>query len=70
MRRLWSEDRASFQGEHFRLDRATIYDKLDGGVSLYVAASGPAAAWLAGRIADGFITASGATCRATSARGR
>jgi len=59
MEQLWKEDRVSFEGNHFRTENATIYDKPPGGVPLYVAASGPAAARLAGRYADGFITTSG-----------
>lgn len=59
MRRLWSEERVSFEGEHFQTVNATVYDRPDGGVPLYIAASGPAAARLAGRLADGFITTSG-----------
>jgi coenzyme F420-dependent glucose-6-phosphate dehydrogenase len=59
MQRLWTEDRVTFEGEHFRTENATVYDKPDGGIPLYIAASGPAAARLAGRLADGFITTSG-----------
>ena len=59
MQRLWREDRVSFEGEFFQTDRATIYDRPDEPIPLYIAAAGPAAARLAGRIADGFITTSG-----------
>lgn len=59
MKRLWTEDRVTFEGEFFSVSNATIYDKPEGGVPLEIAASGPAAARLAGRIADGFITTSG-----------
>lgn len=59
MQALWSEERVSFEGEHFQTDRATIYDRPANGVPLYIAASGPAAARLAGRYGDGFITTSG-----------
>lgn len=59
IRRLWSEDRVSFEGEYYRTDRATIYDKPDELVPIYVAASGPLAAKLAGRVGDGFIATSG-----------
>jgi coenzyme F420-dependent glucose-6-phosphate dehydrogenase len=38
---------------------ATIYDRPDEPVPVYIAASGPAAARLAGRIGDGFICTSG-----------
>ncbi len=59
MQQLWREDRVSFEGTHFRTDKATIYDRPEDGIPLYIAASGPAAARLAGRVADGFICTSG-----------
>jgi coenzyme F420-dependent glucose-6-phosphate dehydrogenase len=59
IRRLWSEDFVTFEGEHFRTHSATIYDRPAEPVPLYVAASGPAASRLAGRVADGFICTSG-----------
>ncbi len=59
IRRLWTEDRVTFEGTYFRTDRATVYDRPDQPVPLYVGASGPAATRLAGRVADGFITTSG-----------
>ena len=59
IRRLWSEERVSFEGEYYRTDRATIYDRPDTMVPIYVAASGPLAAKLAGRAGDGFIATSG-----------
>jgi coenzyme F420-dependent glucose-6-phosphate dehydrogenase len=59
IRRLWSEERVSFEGEYYHTDRATIYDRPDEMVPIYVAASGPLAAKLAGRVGDGFIATSG-----------
>jgi coenzyme F420-dependent glucose-6-phosphate dehydrogenase len=59
MRRLWTEERVTFEGEYYRTDRATVYDRPDEAVPIYVAASGPLAAKLAGRVADGFICTSG-----------
>jgi coenzyme F420-dependent glucose-6-phosphate dehydrogenase len=59
MKRLWTEERVTFEGDYFRTENATIYDRPEGGVPLYIAAAGPAAARLAGRIGDGFITTSG-----------
>jgi coenzyme F420-dependent glucose-6-phosphate dehydrogenase len=59
MRRLWTEERVTFEGEYYRTDRATIYDRPDTPVPVYVAASGPLAAKLAGRVGDGFICTSG-----------
>ncbi len=48
-----------FDGTYYRTHEATIYDKPDQPVPIYIAASGPAAARLAGRIGDGFICTSG-----------
>ncbi|HEX6460497.1 MAG TPA: glucose-6-phosphate dehydrogenase (coenzyme-F420) [Thermoleophilaceae bacterium] len=59
MKQLWADERVTFEGNYFHTDNATVYDRPEGGVPLYIAASGPAAARLAGRIADGFITTSG-----------
>jgi coenzyme F420-dependent glucose-6-phosphate dehydrogenase len=57
--RLWTEDRVSFEGQYYRTERATIYDKPDHKVPNWVAASGPLAAAMAGQIAEGFICTSG-----------
>ena len=59
MQRLWREERVSFEGEFYRTERATIYDRPETAVPIYVAASGPSAARLAGRLANGFICTSG-----------
>jgi len=59
MRRLAREERVSFEGEFFRTDKATIYDRPEVPVPIYVAASGALAARLAGRVGDGFICTSG-----------
>jgi coenzyme F420-dependent glucose-6-phosphate dehydrogenase len=48
-----------FDGTYYRTHEATVYDKPDQPVPIYIAASGPAAARLAGRIGDGFICTSG-----------
>jgi coenzyme F420-dependent glucose-6-phosphate dehydrogenase len=48
-----------FDGTYYRTHEATVYDKPDVPVPVYIAASGPAAARLAGRIGDGFICTSG-----------
>ena len=56
---LWSEERVDFEGDYYKLRRATIYDRPDEPVPIYVAASGPLAAKLAGRVGDGFICTSG-----------
>lgn len=59
MRRLWTEERVDYEGEYYRAVRATIYDRPAQPVPIYVAASGPLAAKLAGRVGDGFICTSG-----------
>ncbi len=59
MRELWDGERVTHDGPYYRTLRATVYDKPDERVPVYVAASGPKAAALAGRIGDGFICTSG-----------
>lgn len=59
MRLLWTEERVTFEGQWYRTDRATLYDRPAELVPVYVAASGPLAAKLAGRTGDGFICTSG-----------
>jgi coenzyme F420-dependent glucose-6-phosphate dehydrogenase len=59
IRALWSGERVDFEGDYYRTERATVYDRPDEPVPVYVAASGPLAAKLAGRVGDGFICTSG-----------
>ncbi len=59
MRKLWTEERVTFDGEYFHLRNATVYDRPERPIPLFVAASGESAARLAGRVADGFICTSG-----------
>ena len=59
IRQLWTADRVTFEGTFYRTELATIYDKPEQPVPIYIGASGPAATRLAGRVADGFITTSG-----------
>lgn len=59
IQQLFREDFVTFQGEYYRTRNATIYDRPDEPVPIYIAASGPAAARLAGRIGDGLICTSG-----------
>ena len=56
---LWREERVDFEGEYYEARRATIYDKPEDPVPIFIAASGPLAAKLAGRRGDGFISTSG-----------
>ncbi|MDC5697217.1 glucose-6-phosphate dehydrogenase (coenzyme-F420) [Intrasporangium calvum] len=59
MRRLWSEERVSFEGDYYRTHDATIYDRPDEPIPVHVAAGGPLVARYAGRSGDGFICTSG-----------
>jgi coenzyme F420-dependent glucose-6-phosphate dehydrogenase len=59
IRRLWSEDKLSFEGQYYRTQSATIYDKPGVPVPIYVAAAGALVAKYAGRQGDGFICTSG-----------
>ncbi len=59
IQRLWREDFVTYQGTYYRTRNATVYDRPETPVRLFVAAGGPAAARLAGRVADGMICTSG-----------
>jgi coenzyme F420-dependent glucose-6-phosphate dehydrogenase len=59
MRKLWTEDRVSFDGEYYRTVDASIYDRPETPIPVYVAAGGPVVARYAGRAGDGFICTSG-----------
>ncbi|MBO0709241.1 MAG: glucose-6-phosphate dehydrogenase (coenzyme-F420) [Candidatus Dormibacteraeota bacterium] len=56
---LWTQDLVNFDGEYYKTRNATIYDKPEQPVPIYVAASGQQTARYAGRSADGFICTSG-----------
>jgi coenzyme F420-dependent glucose-6-phosphate dehydrogenase len=57
--KLWEGERVTFDGTYYSVKDATVYDRPDQPVPIYIGASGPAATRLAGRIADGYITTSG-----------
>jgi coenzyme F420-dependent glucose-6-phosphate dehydrogenase len=59
IRLLWAEDRVSFEGAYYQTHNATIYDRPEVAVPIYIGASGPAATRYAGRAGDGYITTSG-----------
>ncbi len=59
IRTLWTEERVSFEGTYYQTHNATIYDRPETPVPIYIGASGPAATRMAGRVGDGFITTSG-----------
>jgi coenzyme F420-dependent glucose-6-phosphate dehydrogenase len=59
IRRLWSEDRVTFEGTYYRTIKATIYDRPAAMVPIFIAAGGPQVARYAGRAGDGMICTSG-----------
>jgi coenzyme F420-dependent glucose-6-phosphate dehydrogenase len=59
MRRLWTQDRVDFDGEYYSTHGASIYDRPDSPIPVYIAAGGPVVARYAGRAGDGFICTSG-----------
>jgi len=59
IQKLWTEDFVEWDGEFYKVKGATVYDKPEQPVPIYIGASGPAAAKLAGRLAEGFICTSG-----------
>jgi coenzyme F420-dependent glucose-6-phosphate dehydrogenase len=59
IRRLWTEEMVEFDGEYYHVHGATVYDRPETPVPIYVAATGEVAAKFAGRQADGFICTSG-----------
>ncbi|MCW2604735.1 MAG: fdg [Pseudonocardiales bacterium] len=59
IRTLWTEDRVDFEGEYYKTVGATIYDKPEQPVPIYIGASGPLATRYAGQEGDGYITTSG-----------
>lgn len=59
IRELWTGERVSFEGKYYRTLKATIYDKPEQPIPIFIAAGGPKAAALVGQIGDGFIVTSG-----------
>ena len=59
IRLLWSEERVTFEGEFYRTENATIYDRPDRMPPIYIAGAGPLISKYAGQVADGFICTSG-----------
>jgi coenzyme F420-dependent glucose-6-phosphate dehydrogenase len=59
MRKLWTETNVDFDGEYYKTVNASIYDRPDTPVPVYIAAGGPVVARYAGRAGDGFICTSG-----------
>jgi coenzyme F420-dependent glucose-6-phosphate dehydrogenase len=59
IRQLWREDRVSFKGQYYQTEKATIYDRPQIPLPIYVAGAGPLIAKYAGQTAEGFICTSG-----------
>lgn len=59
IRELWRGERVSFRGQYYRTERATIYDRPEQPLPIYVAGAGPVMARYAGQAAEGFICTSG-----------
>jgi coenzyme F420-dependent glucose-6-phosphate dehydrogenase len=59
MRALWTSERVTFDGTYYQTTDATLYDRPDKPVPVYIAAGGPMVARYAGRAGDGFICTSG-----------
>lgn len=59
IRRLWREERVSFEGQYYRTEKATVYDRPEEPVPIYVAGAGPLISKYAGETAEGFICTSG-----------
>ena len=59
MRALWKDERVNFEGDYYSTHDASIYDRPDVPVPVYIAAGGPTVAKYAGRAGDGFVCTSG-----------
>ena len=59
IRQLWTEQSVTFDGEYYHTRNATIYDRPEEPVPIYVGAGGPQVAKYAGRAGDGLICTSG-----------
>jgi len=56
---LWTEQSVTFDGEYYHTRNATIYDRPDKPIPIYIGAGGPQVAKYAGRAGDGLICTSG-----------
>ena len=59
IKQLWTQELVTFEGQYYKTLNATIYDKPEQPVPIYISAGGPVAAKFAGRDGDGFICTSG-----------
>jgi len=56
IRRLWTGEVVSWEGKHYRVDHARIYDLPDEPPEIHVSGFGPKATDLAARIGDGYVS--------------
>ncbi len=56
MKLLWTQNFVNFKGKYYKLKKANLYTKPETPPPIYLAASGPTIAELAGREADGLLT--------------
>lgn len=56
MRALWTGEVVTHHGRHYTVEHARLYSAPESAVPIYISAFGPAAAELAGRVADGFVS--------------
>jgi coenzyme F420-dependent glucose-6-phosphate dehydrogenase len=59
IKQLWSEQSVTFDGEYYHTKNATIYDRPDQTIPIYISAGGPQVAKYAGRAGEGLICTSG-----------
>ena len=59
IRLLWTEQSVTFDGEYYHTRNATIYDRPEKPLPIYIGAGGPQVAKYAGRAGDGLICTSG-----------
>jgi coenzyme F420-dependent glucose-6-phosphate dehydrogenase len=59
IRTLWRENNVTFDGDYYRTINATVFDKPEHEVPIYIAAGGPQVARYTGRAGDGMICTSG-----------
>ena len=59
IRKLWTEQSVTFDGEYYHTRNATVYDRPKTPIPIYVGAGGPQLAKYAGRAGDGLICTSG-----------
>jgi coenzyme F420-dependent glucose-6-phosphate dehydrogenase len=59
IKKLWTDEMVTYDGTYYHTRNATIYDRPERPVPIYISAGGPVAAKFAGRVGDGFICTSG-----------